>query len=120
MRKFKMIDFWVNAVLIPLCVFIALLKMDETIIDCYAIVGMWQIFSILVHHYKNWFVEKGRKRRYYTIAVIIILLSVFVPFVNMFVFYTLLFAAPLMACYYAWICYNEVYVKMRRPLSLLR
>jgi hypothetical protein len=33
---------------------------------------------------------------------------------------TLLFAAPFMAIYYTWLCYDEVYVKMQRPLAALK
>jgi hypothetical protein len=37
-----------------------------------------------------------------------------------FTYFLLLLSAPLMAFYYIYICYQEIFVKMQRPLALLK
>ena len=85
---------------------------------------MWQILSLLIHYYKNWFCEKGTKRRNYQSLIITLLIIPAVGFIIypiiIIVAFILLFAAPVMAVYYTWICYDETYIKMQRPLSVLK
>ena len=49
-----------------------------------------------------------------------LLIGALIPPVGFVVLLGLLFAAPVLAIIYTCICYNEVYVKMQRPLALLK
>ncbi|WP_462220035.1 hypothetical protein [Ferruginibacter sp.] len=124
MRKFKKIDFEINVILIILCTVFAFCKQGASFFIGYFIVGMWQILSLLIHYYKNWFCEKGTKRRNYQSLIITLLIITAVGFIIypiiIIVAFILLFAAPVMAVYYTWICYDETYIKMQRPLSVLK
>ena len=124
MKRFKMIDFWMSVTLIILSIAFAFCKTEAGFFAGYFAVGGWQVISILVHYYKNWFCEKHTNRRHYQSAVIIIFLIAALGFVfNIILFvllYILVFAAPFMAVYYTYLCYKETYVKMQRPLALLK
>jgi hypothetical protein len=124
MRRFKKIDFEINVILIIICTVFAFCNGGAGFFIGYFVVGGWQLVSMLVHYYKNWFCEKGTKRRSYQTAVIVVLISALTGFIffpiMMLVAIVLLFAAPVMAIYYTWICYDETYVKMQRPLALLK
>jgi hypothetical protein len=124
MKTFKLVDFWVSIGLIVSFLIASLIKQDETVLFGYCIVGAWQIISMLVHAWSGWFCEKGSSRYNYHVLVIILLaisLSGFVFYVFIFMLmYLMVFAAPIMAIYYTWLCYNEVYVKMIRPLAVLK
>lgn len=126
MKTFKIIDVWISIVLIA-GFGIAALKMQsmETLLIGYFAVGGWQILSMLVHYLNHWFMRKGGKRSMYhwvvlftvTITIILALLSFQLILVPL---YLLLFAAPIMAMYYTAICYEEVSIKMKRPLADLK
>ncbi|MCP9752162.1 hypothetical protein [Ferruginibacter sp. HRS2-29] len=124
MRKFKLIDAWINIVLIIGAVIFSLASHDFDFIYSYFIVGGWQVFSMLTHTLCNWFIEPSEARlRYHYIVLIIAAFALIGALFNTLLFCLmafLLFAAPFMACYYAYLCYKEYYIKMRRPLSLLR
>ncbi len=124
MKTFKLVDVWVNVMLIAGFVIVSLIKMDATFIYGYFIVGAWQITSMLVHHYNSIFCAKGSIRAKYHKAVIVILCTALAGIVIPPLLYVLLvvmiFAAPVMAVCYTWLCYHEVYVKMQRPLSVLK
>jgi len=124
MKTFKMIDVWGSAALIVYFLLAALIRQDETLIYGYFAVGAWQVISMLVHLYAGRFCQKGGARNTYHRAVVIVLCCVlaglvFYPLL-MIVLVILLFAAPVMAIYYTWLCYEEVYVKMKRPLAILK
>ncbi len=124
MKQFKIIDFWVSVGLIVGFFVAALINKDETFLFGYFIIGGWQIVSMLVHVWGRWFCNKGSSRYNYHLLVIILLLlslSGFVFYGFLFgLMYVMLFAAPVMAVFYTWLCYNEVYVKMKRPLAVLK
>jgi small-conductance mechanosensitive channel len=88
------------------------------------VVGGWQVISMVIHSIKGWFTEKGGVRYGYQFAVAVIfaltLLGVIINPILFCVMVVMLFAAPFMAIFYAAICYKEVYVKMQRPLALLK
>lgn len=124
MKQFKILDFWVSVLLIFGFTLYGLALQSINFIIGYLVVGGWQIISLLIHYYNNWFCEKGGRRRKYQLIVIIVLLAgllgfVIPPILFMLAF-ALLFVAPIMAVYYSWICYNEIYFKMQRPLALLK
>ncbi len=114
MKKFKKIDIWISIILITGFAIATIINQDNTFVLGYFIVGAWQVSSMLVHAYNRCFTNRWGARYIYHwitfIAVITIPGS----------FWVLLYAAPFMAVYYAYLCYNEVYVKMKRPLDLLK
>ena len=123
MKIFKQYDLLIQVALIIGFAIAALVRLDATFILGYFVVGGWQLISIIIHFIKKWFSKKRNTRNYYLISISFLLLSVVLGLLFPFfliVFYLLLFAAPFMACYYAWICYDEVYHKMRRPLYQLK
>ena len=124
MRKFKLIDVWVSIVLIIGAVLFSFVSRNFDFIFSYFVVGGWQVISMLIHTFCRWFVEPGAARiRYHYIVVFLAAFAfigaAFTPLLYCLML-VLLFAAPFMACYYAYMCYTEYYVKMRRPLSLLK
>ena len=124
MKKFKRIDFWISCILITMFLVLSLIKMDETFIIGYFVVGGWQVISMIIHAVNNWFTQKGGARHSYhwTVFWLFILTGTcfFIPVIILFILFPMLFAAPFMALYYTWLCYNEVYVKMKRPIEILK
>lgn len=115
MKQFKTIDLFISIILITGFAIYWLIKRDESFFIGYFVVGGWQVISMLVHVYNKCFIHKGGKRFiYHWIA--------FISVVTMPVgsFWILLFTAPFMAAYYTYLCYHEVYVRMQRPLALLK
>lgn len=116
MKKFKLFDCWLNITLYTGFLISCLATLEGSIlITGYFVIGGWQVVSMVIHEYKGWFTEKKSARRNYHW---ITLISVITFPVGSFVI--LLFVAPVMAAYYCWLCYDELYVKMQRPLSLLK
>lgn len=120
MKTFKLIDFWINVILISFFVIIAILEtsdcisgFDGYIIWGYFIVGGWQVISMIVHATQQWFTEKKGTRYYYHWFTFFAVFAM----VTLIWFYVLLFIAPFLALFYTWICYNETFVKMKRPLA---
>lgn len=124
MKKFKLIDTWGSIILIFAFTLLSLIKLDYTFLIGYCVVGGWQLVSIIVHVAQGWFTHKKGRRNYYHLVVAAIAALALVglaAYPVLFIMMVLmLFAAPFMAAYYAWLCYVEVYVKMQRPLALLR
>ncbi|MBP6023668.1 hypothetical protein [Ferruginibacter sp.] len=113
MKNFKTYDFWISVGLIFSFTILSIID-TPVLFAGYFIVGGWQVISMLVHAYNRCFTNRWGARYIYHwitfIAVITIPGS----------FWVLLYVAPFMAVYYAYLCYNEVYVKMKRPLDLLK
>ncbi|MBK7882769.1 MAG: hypothetical protein IPJ81_02240 [Chitinophagaceae bacterium] len=136
MKKFKIMDMWISIILIIFSITRSIIFYDrflgpyflhvkDDIIQGYFIVGGWQVISMLVHTFKKWFTIKGNKRFYYqiivlTIILISILLIVFKSDGIAFMLFFLLAVTPFMAIYYTYICYHEIYIKMKRPLDQLK
>ncbi len=124
MRKFKLYDYWISLILIIAFTIISLIKRDGTFIAGYFTVGAWQLVSMLVHYQKKWFMAGSSARSIYQKCILgLALCSIvgcIVPLIGMFIFFILLFISPLLAIIYTAICYNEVFVKMQRPLALLK
>jgi len=140
MKTFKTIDFWMS---VGLIIFFAILFLANSmtpvltrlfgmhdrfdiLIAGYFVVGGWQVLSMLVHAIAGWFSTRGSARERYSafVLVLIVLVSLFAwfkVFQLVFILYPLLYLAPLMALYYTYICYREVFHKMRqRPLDMLK
>ena len=124
MKRVKQIDTGVSATLIVGFVIWALLTFDHTFIIGYFVVGGWQVMSMIVHGINSWFCEKGSRRYHYqwVVASIFILAALgLVVYPVLFVLlFALMFLAPFMAAWYTWLCYQEVYIKMQRPIALLK
>ena len=124
MKKFKIFDTWTSLVLIVAVSIVSFIKLDYTFLIGYCIVGGWQIISMIVHAVNGWFTHRKAGRYYYHASVAIVavftLVGLLVYPVLWVVMVALLFAAPFMAIYYTWLCYDEVYVKLQRPLAALK
>ncbi len=123
MRTFKKYDFGIQCTLIIGFLIASLILRNQTFIVGYFVVGGWQVISMLVHQSKHWFSELGTARYHYhriTLVTVLLMLAGLIVPLFLFIFFLLLFAAPFMACYYAAICYDEVYHKMQRPLAQLK
>ncbi len=115
MKQFKILDFWISSLLIISFTIASIFKGDGTFMYGYFIVGGWQVISMVVHIAARCFIYKGSSRNVYSWIVLISIITI--PIGS---FIILLFTAPVMAIYYTWICYNEIYVKMQRPLAILK
>ncbi len=116
MKKFKLFDCWINISLFAVFLIYALVTLDGGILlTGYFVIGGWQVLSMAIHEYKGWFTEKKSTRRSYHWITLISIITLPVGS-----FIILLFSAPVMAAYYSWLCYDELYVKMQRPLNLLK
>ncbi len=124
MKKFKTLDVWISIVLIIGFLAFGLIKLDETFIYGYYVVGGWQLISMVVHFINHWFTHDAGTRAVYQKWVFIIFIttgiSLVYPLITMIILLVLLFAAPFMAVFYTFICYDEVYTKMQRPLAQLK
>lgn len=115
MQKFKMIDFWISSLLIAGFAIASIINMDYTFLIGYIVIGSWQVISMIVHLAARSFIYKGGARFVYNWIALIALITMPVGS-----FFILLFAAPVMAIYYTYLCYKETYVMMQRPLALLK
>ena len=116
MKKFKQLDYWISITLILLFLVLSLINMDYTFIIGYLVIGGWQLISMTIHAFNHWFTGKGSIRlAYHWISFFSVLTLPLGSYIILF------FTAPVMAIYYTWICYDEVYVKMKqRPLYALK
>ena len=115
MKKFKQVDYFISIALILAFSIVSLINMDGTFIIGYLVVGGWQIISMIVHSYHHWFTGKKSLRNTYHWITLFCLVTMPVGS-----FIILLFTAPFMAIFYTWLCYHELYVKMQRPIHLLK
>ena len=115
MKKFKKIDAWISLVLIAGFAIATIINRDYTFLLGYFVIGGWQVISMLVHVYNKWFTQKRGGRYIYHWITLISLLTMPVGS-----FWILLFAAPFMALYYTWLCFDEVRKMNMRPLALLK
>ena len=124
MKKFKIIDTCISTGLIIVFTLLSLIRLDNTFMLGYYTVGSWQMISMIVHAGNGWFTYPKKGRYYYHAAVTILvafsLIGLVVYPLLFMEMVVLLFAAPFMAIYYTWLCYNEVTVKMQRPLAALK
>lgn len=118
MKTFKIMDTWIS---IGLIISFAILSVidgrgflsNDNMLIGYFVVGGWQVISMVTHAIAGSFVY-GARYVYHWIT--------FISVVTMPVgsFWILGYTAPFMAIFYTWLCYREVYIKMKRPLSILK
>ncbi len=129
MKKFKIVDCWVSAILIAGSFVYGFTSKNFTFINGYFVVGGWQLISIITHYLTDTFM--GRSRNNYSKLIALIALSLLAIVIvaqawesfyglMMIELLLLLVSAPLMAIYYTYLCFDETYYKMKRPLALLK
>ena len=117
MKTFKKFDLLVSVMLIAIGMVYDCTASNgfEAVILSYFVVGGWQVISMIVHIAGKCFIYRGGARYAYNWVTFISLVTF--PLGS---FWILFFTAPFMALYYTWQCYDELYIKMRRPLALLK
>ncbi|MDB5201649.1 MAG: hypothetical protein JWQ27_1058 [Ferruginibacter sp.] len=123
MKTFKIIDAWISILLISTFSLLSLIKLDATFLIGYCIVGTWQVISLCIHSVQGWFRFNPDRHAYKCMVAILLvigLIGLVWPALLMIEMFLLLFISPMLAVYYSWICYNETYVKMQRPLAVLK
>lgn len=115
MKRFKIFDLAFNILLIISSCVYALFHKEDGFILAYFVVGGWQVISMIIHAVNKCFTYKSGSRYFYQWVTLISVLTM--PLGS---FWILIFTAPFMAIYYTWICYHEVFVKMQRPISVLK
>ena len=119
MKRFKIIDVAVSIGLLVSLTIINIIYgtgyLDETLLISYLVLGGWQIISMLVHALSGFFTQKwGARIVYHWISFIAL---VTMPAGSVWI---LSFAAPFMAVFYTYMCYRETFIKMKRPMDLLK
>ncbi len=115
MKKYKTIDLFINIALIICFAVYWLIQQDDSFFLAYFVVGGWQVISMIFHTWHKCFTHKKGSRYIYNWITLVTLATL--PLGS---YWILLFTAPFMAIYYTYLCYREVYVKMQRPLAVLR
>lgn len=122
MKTFKQIDLFGQLALIITFTVVSLARQDSTFLYAYCLVGGWQVISMLVHQLNKWHSSKQGRRYYFhriTAFTLIIMAGAFLLSPLFLLWYIMLFAAPVMAIYYAAICFHEVFYPAKRPLELV-
>lgn len=105
MRQFKQIEFYTNLLVIAIfAILFIFLHEGQFLFLSYFIVGSIQVTGMLVHAFNKWFTGNKSIRLYYHWLVLILLLLT--PFG--IGFWILLYAAPVMALFYTYICWKEL------------
>jgi hypothetical protein len=122
MKTLKLMDFWLQIILIVVCLLLVILGSLDPL-SGYFIVGGFQLIGMLIHEITKSFIPKNSARRVYqNIVYVIVGFMLLAPLLNVFgiIFIRMTYAAPLMAVYYVRICYKETYNYFKRPLSVLK
>lgn len=119
MKTFKIIDIWISIGLIISFTILFIYDargfdvMNNLLFTSYFVIGGWQVISMIIHAIAGCFTY-GARYIYHWIT--------FISVATMPVgsFWILWITAPFMAVFYTWLCYREVYIKMKRPLAILK
>lgn len=121
MKRFKQADLLISAGLIAFFT-IACISNAELIFTAYFVTGGWQVLSMLVHAAAGWFTKKGSVRViYHWFTAIVVALACLTPLMYIFgfIFFLLLFLAPVLAITYTAICYGELKTMAVRPSEII-
>ena len=123
MKKIKMYDLFISVSLIIISLIAGIIWGIKIALFGYYLTGAWQLASMLFHARYNCFTKKGSVRYYYhwfaaICCCCLMLAGILTAF--RFMYFLLLLSAPFMAFYYTYICYQEVFVRMQRPLAILK
>lgn len=103
MKTYKYYELLVNTILIFFFVcFFAITQSFEFLFLSYFIIGSLQLLSMFFHLLKGWFSNHKIRISYYFFLLLIGLFCA-----GGIGFFILLYAAPLMAAFYVYICYRE-------------
>ena len=122
MKKFKTIDFFINMSLLLSALIFWIIQSNQGFY-WYFIVGGWQLTSLVVHYFLDWFRKSTNRKFYHRIIFALLLFSIpamLLPYLGMLYLIFLLIVSPLIAVWYTVICYVETYVYLERPLARLR
>jgi len=122
MKLFKQIDLVISIALITGLSFWYIYDQD-TLFTAYFVTGGWQVLSMIVHESGRWFTAKGTARRmYHRVSLIIIAMGALTPLVHIFffIYFIMLYAAPVMAITYSLICYQEIKIISQRPINVIK
>lgn len=123
MKKFKQIDNWISTTLIVAALLSSLIRLDESFIVWYFVVGAWQLISMITHVWAGLVPKHSARAIYHTIVVVTLILALVglvVPYILYAVLLFLVFVAPIMAIYYTMLCFAETEKWYKRPLSILK
>lgn len=131
MRTLKLADFFISTALIITLTCVTLVH-PTMIFTSYFIVGGWQLFSMIIHFFNNWFVVKGSVRKAYHQFVLWIFVSFFglalvaytlfpgIETIILVYLYLLLVFAPVMAIFYTILCFMEWQDLRPKPMARLK
>lgn len=118
MKKFKEIDFYISTGLITTFTILTLVEgggfFSENLILGLIVVGTWQSISMLTHAIRQSFTQNHLRSAYHIISLFTLIT---LPLGS---FWILPAIAPIMAVFYTWLCYDETFNRMRRPLSYIK
>lgn len=106
---------WISIGLITGFTIASFMKQGDTFLVGYFVVGGWQVISMIAHALMRCFTEGRSVRFIYHWITTISLLTM--PLGS---FWILMFAAPVMAVFYTWLCYDEVKKMNQRTLAVLK
>jgi len=123
MKTFKRTDLIVQSILIVVFAVILLVRQNTSVLITYlAVVGGWQLVSLVVHFINKWHPYKGGRRFNFELVLAgFALVTCLMPFIEplrrlVYLFLILLLLMPL---YYLWVCFMEVFYYSKRPLELI-
>lgn len=118
MKKFKQIDFYTSAGLIATFTILTITKgggyFNDNFMLGLVVVGTWQSISMLAHTIRQSFTRNHLRSAYHIISLFALIT---LPLGS---FWILPVIAPIMAVFYTWLCYDETFNRMRRPLSYIK
>lgn len=119
MKTFKIIDVWISIGLIVSFTILIMYDarefdvMNNLLFISYFVIGGWQVMSMITHGIAGCFTYGGRYIYHWITFIAVVTMPVGS-------FWILWITAPFMAVFYTCLCYREVYVKMKRPLDILK
>lgn len=102
-RRIKITDLLVQCIILAAVAIAWFFNPDTSFVLLYAVMGLWQIFSCVVHLFFPRFRKTTLRSIYQYLLLLIIvcvLLGLLIDAVIIYTYLTLLFMAPVMALYY--------------------
>jgi hypothetical protein len=109
MKTFKLLDFWIQVILIAgsivICIFF---PSPVRFFGSYYLVGGWQLTSCLIHLlFRNGYYASRDRKFYLRTLLVLFLCSISLFIVPVIYGLLLLLISPMLAIWYASICYSE-------------
>jgi hypothetical protein len=105
MNQYKTVELFLNAACITgFLLFFVITQSFEWLFVSYFIIGALQLFSIFFHLAMGWFTRYTWRWVYLVLLLTLLVLLTITP---LFILWGLLYAAPLFALLYTYICYRE-------------